>query len=45
MAWNILTQLANNCYLQCVTLEAPVLLNYLKAPRAVNLTAVWFINF
>jgi hypothetical protein len=28
-----------------LTLEAPVVLHYLKAPTAVNLTAVWFIAF
>jgi hypothetical protein len=28
-----------------LTLEAPVVLHYLKAPTAVKLTAVWFIAF
>jgi hypothetical protein len=28
-----------------LTLEAPVVLHYLKGPTAVKLTAVWFIAF
>jgi hypothetical protein len=28
-----------------LTLEAPVVLHYLKAPTAVKWTAVWFIAF
>jgi len=32
-------------YILDLTLEAPVVLHYLKAPMAVKLTAVWFIAF
>jgi hypothetical protein len=31
--------------IKILTLEAPVVLHYLKAPTAVKLTAVWFIAF
>jgi hypothetical protein len=31
--------------LRLLTLEAPVVLRYLKAPTAVKLTAVWLIAF
>ena len=36
--WKILKQAT-------LTLEAPMVLHYLKAPTAVKLTAVWFIAF
>jgi len=31
--------------LNILTLEAPMVLHYLKAPTALKLTAVWFIAF